>query len=137
MFTSKRTLTAAAAALAVLAASAARAEAPANDEGKMGVGVGVICNTTDQAQNYVKLRSGGAEVTLAVSAVNERVRDPQACGVAAVAFERDKTVGTMSQKGQLVSIVQVRVVAGFDGTKWARVPDTVQYAIIENEGLEV
>ena len=136
MLTNKRFMTAAAAALVCASGSIALA-APQADEGKMGMGVGVICNTTEQAQSYVKLRSGGAEVTLAVSAVNERVQDPQACGVAAVAFERGKTVGTMSQKGRLVSIVQVRIVAGFDGTKWARVPDTVQYAIIENEGVEV
>jgi hypothetical protein len=34
------------------------------------IGIGVICNTNRQAQNYVKLRARGIEISMAVNSVN-------------------------------------------------------------------
>jgi len=129
------------AAAAVLAgpAWAEQSSLPGNPGGNMvNVGVGVICNTDAQAEHYIKLRNSGAEMTPAVHSVNVEEHDPQACGVAAVAFARDKTMATRSQNGKLVSIVRISVLAGYDGSKWARVPAMVQYAVMENDqGLTI
>lgn len=104
----------------------------------LGIGVGVICDTTEQAKNFVALRSGGAELSLAVNKVNAQAQDPRACGVAAVAFQRGQTVGTGEMQGKLVSIVRIQVIGGYDGESWKRVPGTIlQYAIIEEDGLAI
>jgi len=107
---------------------------PPSGEQSLGVGVGVICNTTEQAQQYVQLRSGGAEVTPAMEKVNQAAQDPRACGLAAIAFQRDKTVETTNLQGRLVSIVKVNVLAGYNGQQWTRIPAMVQYAILESAG---
>lgn len=111
---------------------------PQPDGDGMAVGVGVICNTSEQAERYVSLRARGAEITLAVSAVNQQVRDPKACGLAAVAFQRDKTVEAKSMQGKLVTIVRINVLAGYNGREWLRVPAMVQYAVMEaQDGLSI
>jgi len=104
----------------------------------MAVSVGIICNTTEQAEHYIRLRAGGADITPAVSAVNEAARDPHACGLAAIAFERDKTVETKSVQGKLVNIVRINVLAGYNGREWLRIPTQVQYAVMEaQDGLSI
>jgi hypothetical protein len=108
-----------------------------DSDGKIGVGVGVICNTVDQAEAYIRQRRKGDGISLAVSAVNQTAGDPQACGLAAIAFERDKTMDAKTVNGTLVSIVRINVLAGFNGRQWARVPATIQYAIIEAKGIEI
>ena len=107
---------------------------PPSGEQSLGVGVGVICNTTEQAQQYVQLRSGGAKVTPAMEKVNQAARDPRACGLAAIAFQRDKTVETTNLQGRLVSIVKVNVLAGYNGQQWTRIPAMEQYAILASAG---
>lgn len=127
---------AAAAAAAVMSCAAAQAEErhhiPAS--GEPGVGVGIICNTLEQAGQFVRLRGKGAAPTEAMNAVNTAARDPRACGVAAVAFIRDGTIDTRTMKDTLVQIVRINVVAGFNGTGWQRVTGVVQYAVLEGEG---
>jgi hypothetical protein len=132
----------AAAAALLLVCSAAQAEqapapTPQPDGDKMSVGIGVICNTTEQAEHYVQLRAGGSEISRAVHAVNQEVQDPRACGLAAIAFQRDKTVETKNVGDRLLSIVRVSVLAGYDGQRWAPVPSMTQYAIMENEGVSI
>ena len=58
-------------------------------------------------------------------------------GAAAVAFRRDKTMDTQHLKGRLVSIVRISVVGAYDGQRWSSVPAMVQYAVMEEEGLEI
>jgi hypothetical protein len=106
--------------------------APQPDGNVMAVGIGVICNTTAEAEQYVKLRSGGAELTMAVNKVNAQAQDPKACGVAAVAFLRDETVGKATLNGKQISIVRINVVGGYNGREWARIPAMVQYAVMED-----
>jgi hypothetical protein len=105
---------------------------PQPDGNVMAVGIGVICNTTAEAEQYVKLRSGGAELTMAVNKVNAQAQDPKACGVAAVAFLRDETVGKATLNGKQISIVRINVVGGYNGREWARIPAMVQYAVMED-----
>jgi hypothetical protein len=107
---------------------------PLPEQNAMAIGIGVICNTTEQAERYVRLRADGAELSPAMNIVNEEAQDPQACGLAAVAFERDKTMDTATMNGKLVSIVRINVVAGYNGHEWLRVPATTQYAVVEDTG---
>ena len=130
-------LTAAAAAALVcgLAQADEHTQPPAN--GDAAVGIGIVCNTSQQAQQFVKLRSSGARPEQAMLAVNTGARDTRACGVAAVAYVRDGTVDTMKLQDRLVQIVRINVVAGFNGSGWQRVSDLVQYAVLEGEGESV
>jgi len=101
------------------------------------VGIGVICNTSAQAEQFVSLRQQGQDITPAVAKVNEQAQDPRACGLAAVAFVPDKTMATKPMGGKLVKIVRINVVAGYNGSGWHHVASTVQYAIMPTEGQEI
>lgn len=98
------------------------------------VGVGVICNTNDQAEQFIGLRQGGQDIVPAMATVNRQANNPRACGLAAVAFVPDKTMATKTMGGRLVRIVRVNVVAGYNGSSWQHVAATVQYAIVEAKG---
>lgn len=127
----------AAAAAAMLVCGAARAEGQPSAQGGPAVGVGVICNTPEEAKQFVHLRSSGAAPEQAMQTVNTDAKDERACGVAAIAYVRDATVDTTTIEGKLVQIVRINVVAGFNGAAWQRVADMVQYAVIEGEGEAV
>ena len=116
----------------------ARAEGPAQSpvDGDAAVGVGIICNTSEQAQ-FVKLRGRGARPEQAMHAVNANAREKRACGVAAIAYIRDHTMGTVKLQDELVQIVRINVVAGFNGSSWERVSDMVQYAVLEGGGESI
>ncbi|HEY6024328.1 MAG TPA: hypothetical protein VIV34_09145 [Pseudolabrys sp.] len=129
----------AAAAAAVLACGAARADEsrPMPERGDAAVGVGIICNTPQQAEQFVSLRRKGTQPEQAMRAVNASARDQRACGIAAIAYIRDATVDTVTLQNNLVQIVRINVVAGFNGTGWQRVSDMVQYAVLEGGGESV
>jgi hypothetical protein len=124
---------------AMLACGAARGEGseqtPTN--GDAAVGVGVICNTPEEARQFVDLRSHGAAPDQAVQAVNNNAMDERACGVAAVAYVHDGTVDTMKLDNMLVQIVRINVVAGFNGSAWQRVSGMTQYAVLEGAGESI
>ena len=114
------------------------AEGPALENGEPAVGVGVLCNTPQQAEQFVSLRGKGAAPEKAMQAVNAAARDGHACGIAAVAYVRDHTVGTVKLKDRLVQIVRINVVAGFTGSRWERATaDMTQYAVLEGTGESV
>ena len=124
---------------AMLVCGTARADGPAQSpaKGDAAVGVGIICNTPQQAEQFVSLRRKGAEPEQAMRTVNAKVRDQRACGVAAIAYIRDATVDTMTMEDKLVQIVRINVVAGFNGSAWQRVTDMVQYAVLEGGGESI
>lgn len=128
-----------AAAAFVLGCGVARADEssrpPAN--GDAAIGVGIICNTPEQAEQFVSLRSKGAAPDKAMNTVNANARNERACGVAAVAYIRDQTVDTRKLQNSLVQIVRISVVAGYNGVGWQRVSDMIQYAVLEGEGESV
>lgn len=134
-------LTMTAAAAVLLIAGAARADELTSLPGQANrgpvVGVGVICNTSAQAEQFVSLRQQGQDITPAVAKVNEQAQDPRACGLAAVAFVPDKTMATKPMGGKLVKIVRINVVAGYNGTGWHHVAATVQYAIMPAQGEDI
>jgi hypothetical protein len=84
------------------------------------IGIGIICNTSQQAKQFVKLQSTGTQAEVAAGAVNASARDSRACGVAAIAYIRAQTVYKMKLRDKLVQIVRINVVAGFNGAGWQR-----------------
>ena len=127
-----------AAAAAVFACGTAQtAEGPSPEKGDAAVGIGIICNTPQQAEQFVSLRTKGVGPDQAVQAVNTNARDERACGVAAIAYIRDQTVDTVKMDNKLVQIVRISVFAGFNGSAWQRVSGMVQYAVLEGAGISV
>ena len=131
----------AAAAILVCGAALAEGPLPSPVNGDAAVGIGVICNTSEEARQFVDLRSHGAAPDQAVQAVNvnanaNAIGEP-ACGVAAIAYVHDGTVDTMKLENQLVQIVRINVVAGFNGSAWQRVSGMVQYAVLEGGGESI
>lgn len=129
----------AAAAAVTLVCGAAWAEGPVQTpaNGDAAVGVGVICNTPEEARQFVDLRSHGAAPDQAMNAVNANAIDERACGVAAVAYIHHGTVDTSKLDDNLVQIVRITIVAGFNGSVWQRVSSMVQYAVLEGGGESI
>lgn len=98
------------------------------------VGIGMICNTPDQAQHYLEMRAQGVAADDAMKRINDEAQDAQACGVAAIAFKRDKMLHAHAVENKLLEVVQINVLAGFDGTGWKAIPEMTQYAVMESEG---
>lgn len=128
----RASLTLSMAAAAVLVCGAARAQAPQTDG--PNIGIGMICNTPEQAQQFVALRAQGSAAPQAMQTVNRAAHDARACGVAAIAFIRDATMDAKAIDNKLLQIVRINVVAGFDGSGWQRVAGMTQYAVMEGEG---
>ena len=98
------------------------------------VGIGMICNTSDQAQLYLNLRADGAAATEAMQQVNDGAHDAHACGVAAIAYVRDKMLHCHAVENKLLEVVRINVLAGFDGNAWKSLPAMIQYAVMEGKG---
>lgn len=107
---------------------------PSENQAGPSVGVGMICNTAEQAEHFVSLRVRGTEAEKAMQAVNAEAKDPRACGIAAIAFERAATLDNEAVDNKLVQVVRINVLAGFNGSGWQPVTGMVQYAVIEGEG---
>jgi len=106
----------------------------APDTDAPSVGIGMICNTPEQARQYLDFRASGAAAQEAMQRVNDAAQNPHACGVAAIAFVPDKMLHAHLVENKLLEIVRVSVLAGFDGTSWQDMPSVVQYAVIEGKG---
>jgi hypothetical protein len=98
------------------------------------VGVGMICNTADQAQQYLQLRADGAAASDALQEVNERAHDLHACGIAAIAYVRDKMLQCHAVENKMLEVVRIAVLAGYDGTSWKSLPAMTQYAVMQGQG---
>jgi hypothetical protein len=122
-------------AAAVVAGGVAHAQQPMDDGAK--VGVGMICNSPAQAARFVELRSQGREAQAAMDAVNNEAHDPQACGLAAIAFTKGQTLELKPVANKLVQVVRVNILAGFDGNAWQQVSAMTQYAVMEGEGESI
>lgn len=110
------------------------AQAQPVETGGPAVGVGMICDTPEQAAQFVSLREHGAAAGAAMDKVNRDAGNARACGVAAIAFVRDATLQSRAVANKLVQVVRINVVAGFDGANWRKVDGTLQFAVVEGEG---
>jgi len=103
----------------------------------VSVGRAIICDTSEQAQRFVALRNGGSEAVQALQVINKEAANPSACGTAIVAFRSGEPIGSARVDGQLVNVVKITVLAFNNGARWSMVPETVQYAVLVPEGIEV
>jgi hypothetical protein len=111
---------------------------PGAQDTDLHAGIGVICNTRDQAEQYVRLRARGSRIAAAMNGVNQQSNDPKACGLAAVAYKRGETLDTKNLDGKSVDIVRIGVIAGYDGHGWTRMKEQMtQYAIIRSKGIAI
>ena len=125
---------AAAAAAAAFICSAANAGEIIGSPDQPTVGVGMICNTSDQAKQFLELRAQGIAAKEAMEKVNRAARNPHACGVAAIAFTLDKTVDAKPVNNKLLLLERINVLAGYDGNGWQNIPAMIQYAVVEGRG---
>ena len=95
------TMSIAAAAALALMCGAAQAGEFRVDAKTTAIGVGMICNTSDQAEQFVALRAGGAKARDALARVNRQAHDPRACGLAAIAFVPEKTLELQGGREQI------------------------------------
>jgi hypothetical protein len=103
----------------------------------VGVGVGLVCDTVQQAERWIALRDTGEEAPRAVEIVNDEAQNPRACGLAAVAFTHGVRLAEKNMRGKLVTIAKITIIAVNNGASWAKVPDIVQYTVVEAAGLNV
>ena len=130
-------------AIAAILLSAAPLTAQVAKPHDINVGRGIICDTPEQAQRFVKLRYGGTETVAALESINKDA-NTRACGNAMVAF-RVEPVQSASAEGQrvdvvadiVVDVVKITVIAFSDGQTWSTVPETVQYAVVLRRGIDV
>lgn len=122
-------------AAALAAGHAVNAQEPMGEGAR--IGVGMICNSPAQAARFVELRSQGREGQAAMDLVNQEAHDPQACGLAAIAFTQGQTLELKPVANKLVQVVRVNILAGFDGSGWQQVGAMTQYAVIEGEGESI
>ena len=122
-------------AAAVATGGGAQAHQPM--DGSTRIGVGMICNSPAQAARFVELRSQGREGQAAMDLVNKEAHDPQACGLAAIAFTPERTLELKPVANKLVQVVRVNILAGFDGNAWQQVTAMTQYAVMEGEGESI
>jgi hypothetical protein len=94
------------------------------------IAVGVVCNTPEQLQQYLKLHIGGAEPAAALETVNTEAHDPLACGVLATAFIETKEISHVSISSGILRLVQVTIIATRSPLGWQRVQPTVQYTAL-------
>jgi hypothetical protein len=71
-------------------------------------GTALLCDSQRQVERYVALFKG--EERSAVEAVNTEAKDPNACGMATVAFMRGPDLGTARNKDGAFQIVRILVV---------------------------
>jgi hypothetical protein len=71
-------------------------------------GTALLCDTQRQVERYVALFTG--EEQSAINAVNTEEQNPNACGIATVAFMRGPELGTARNKESAFQIVHVLVV---------------------------
>lgn len=134
----RNVLMAGAVALMTLNALPANAQSFASRTSGPAVGVGIICDTSQQAERFVSLHGSGAELKAAMQAVNDEAGNPQACGVATVAFVADEKGELRTMGSELVQIVRVNIIAGHNGQGWQRVSTgTVQYAVMDAPGIAI
>jgi hypothetical protein len=97
------------------------------------LGVGIICDTAQQVERYlVTISNGTASPQDALQVVNTEARNPNACGMAAIAFIPDEQIGTVNTSNGAVRLMRIRVIAAATEAGWHQLPVKVQYtALVE------
>jgi len=130
-------------ALAVLATSAVSTAGFAEDAsleqmpaGQIRVGTGVICDTQDEATNFVRIMSEH-DAGAALQQINSQSQQPMACGMATVAFRSGKNMGEIRTAKGSFNIVEIEIIAGAVDGSWHMVPNRTQYTAMAVKGLDI
>jgi hypothetical protein len=130
-------------ALALLATSAISTAGFAEDvsleqmpAGEIHVGTGVICDTQDEATNFVQIMSDH-DAGAALQQINSQSTKPMACGMATVAFRAGKNMGEIRTSKGSFNIVEIQVVAGAVDGSWRMVPNRTQFTAVAVKGLDI
>src|SRR5262249_6259123 len=124
-------------ALVCLTGSALAEEPQAKtDEGpKTEVAIGLICDTAQQVERYVRLYKDGASAETAMNAVNKEEKNPKACAIVAAAFVVGEALQTVSVSGGAIQVVEITIVAAHIGRGGRESTNpTVQYTAMFLEG---
>ena len=117
--------------------AAAQREAQQPDANAAKTGVGIVCNTPQQIERYLKLHIAGAEPAVALATVNTEAQNSTACGIVATAFVETKEISKVSISNGFLRLVQITVLATRNTLGWHRVPPTVQYTALFVKAQEV
>jgi hypothetical protein len=121
---------------AISTAALAQQNTALEDGNKIQVGTGVICDTQDEAQEFVRIMSehnAGA----ALQEINGKASSPMACGMATVAFRTGKSLGEIRTSKGSFDIYQIEVVAGAVDGSWHVVPNRTQFTAMAVKGLDI
>ncbi len=97
------------------------------------VGRGLVCDTQAEVESFVKLSNEGKTNAAAIQAING---DTVACDIIPVAFIRGNTLGKVRTKNGPAEIVNILVVAAFDGQRWNHVRPVPQVTLFFVKGEE-
>lgn len=100
------------------------------------VGTGVICDTQDEAQEFVRIMSEH-DAGSALQEINGKASNPMACGMATVAFRTGKSLGEIRTSKGSFDIYQIEVVAGAVDGSWREVPSRLQFTAMAVKGLDI
>jgi len=105
-------------------------------ENAQQLGVGVICDTAEQMNHYLRVHSGGLSPEAAIKAVNKERKKPRACGIVAAAFIKGDEIATMVVEGGMMKVFQVTILAAVTRVGWQRVSPQVKYTAIFEKSEE-
>jgi hypothetical protein len=94
------------------------------------VGAGLICNSAEQVERYLALHIADSAPEQAIKTVNDEVKDPNACALAAIAFVRGEQSKSVEAPGGIMKVTEVVIVALQTREGWQRVQPILQYTAI-------
>jgi hypothetical protein len=118
------------------AVSAQENTALENGGDQIQVGTGVICDTQDEASNFVRIMSEH-DAGSALQEINSQSTTPMACGMATVAFRAGKSLGEIRTNKGAFNIYEIEVLAGAVDGSWHVVPSRKQYTAMAVKGLDI
>jgi hypothetical protein len=121
---------------AISTAALAQQNTALEDGNKIQVGTGVICDTQDEAQEFVRIMSEH-DAGAALQEINGKASSPMACGMATVAFRTGKCLGEIRTSKGSFDIYQIEVVAGAVDGSWHVVPNRTQFTAMAVKGLDI
>jgi hypothetical protein len=121
---------------AISTAALAQQNTALEDGNKIQVGTGVICDTQDEAQEFVRIMSEH-DAGAALQEINGKASSPMACGMATVAFRTGKSLGEIRTSKGSFDIYQIEVVAGAVDGSWHVVPNRTQFTAMAVKGLDI
>lgn len=102
--------------------------------GEIESGTGLICDSKEQVEQFLKLQNSGTSSEAAIEEING---DTNACAIASVAYARVETAGSARSRQGMVNIVLITIVAVHNGAFWVRGPPFAQYTMFlsKEEGI--